>query len=79
MTISTVNYRETIFDNPDVSKIMGVPTYETLHFLHNEVKSNAMSVHSNIRSRHYGYLILVVSPTAYALLTKNPFVCQFHT
>ena len=55
---------------------MGVPIYETLHLLHNEIKSNAMTVHSNIGGRQHGYFSLVVRPTAYALLTNTPFVCQ---
>ena len=57
---------------------MGVPTYETLHILHNEIKSNAMAVRSNPGGEKYGYLVLVVSPTDYALITNNPFVFQVH-
>ena len=79
MTISTVNYRETIFDHTDLSKIMGVPTYETLHLLHNEIKANVMAVHSNIGGGQHGYLGLVVRPTDYNLLAKNPFFSQFRT
>ena len=38
-----------------------------------------MSVHSNLRGRKHGYLGLVVSLTAYGLLTNTPFVHQVHT
>ena len=78
MAISTVNYRDTIFEHPNLSKIVGVPTYETLHLLHNEIKSNAMAVHSNLGGGQHGYLRLVISPTAYALLNNATFVCQVH-
>ena len=78
MTISTLNYLGTIFEHPDLNKIIGVLTYETLHLLHNKIKSNTMAVHSNPGGGKHGYLILVTSPTDYALLTNNPFVRQVH-
>ena len=78
MTISTVNYLGTIFEHPDLNKIIGVPTYETLHLLHNKIKSNAMAVHSNLGGGQHGYLRLVTSLTTYALLNKTTFVCQIH-
>ena len=76
MNISTVNHYETIFKNPDLTKITGVPTYETLHLLHNKIKANAMEVHSNIGGVQHGYLDLVVIPTDYTLLINIPFVRQ---
>ena len=57
---------------------MGAPTYETLHILNNEIKSNAMAVHSNLGGGQHGYLRLVISPTAYALLNNTNFFCQVH-
>ena len=57
---------------------MGIPTYETLHLIHNKIKANAMTVHSNIGGRQHGYLGLLVSLTAYSLLNNTPFVCQVH-
>ena len=78
MAIYTTNYRKIIFEHPNLSKIMGVPTYDTIHLLHNEIKSNTMAVHSNLRGGQHGYLRLVISPTAYALLNNATFVCQVH-
>ena len=37
-----------------------------------------MAVQSNLGSGQHGYLGLVVSLTAYSLLTKTPFFCQLH-
>ena len=71
MTIYTVNYREKIFEHTDLTKITGVLTYETLHLIQNEIKANAMAVHSNIIVGQHGYLKWVFIPTAYSLLTKN--------
>ena len=67
MTISTLNYRETIFEHPDLNKITGVLTYETLHLLYNEIKSNAMAVHYSIGGVQHVYLILVRILIAYDL------------
>ena len=60
--ISTINYRETIFEHPDLTKITGVPTYETLHLLHNKIKANVMAVHYNLGGGQHNYLGLV-APT----------------
>ena len=78
MKISTINYRETIFEHPDLNKITGVPTYKNLHLLHNEINANAMEVHSNLGDRQHGYLGLVFNLKAYELLTNTPFVSQVH-
>ena len=78
MVISTVKCCEKIFNHPDLSKIMGVPTYEILHLLHNEINSKAMGVHSNIGGGKHGYLWLVVIPIAYAPLTNTPIFHQLH-
>ena len=57
---------------------MGVPTYDTLHLLHNGIKINAMAFHSNIGGGKNGYFRLLVSLTAYALLINTPFVFQLY-
>ena len=79
MTISTINYRETIFEHPDLSKIIGVPTYDTLYLLYNEIKSNTMAVHSNLGGSQHSYLGFVFRPTSYSLLISTTFVCQVHS
>ena len=78
IAIYIVNHHETVFKHPELSKIMGVLAYETLHILHNEINSIAIVVHSNLRGGQHGYLGLVVSPTAYSVLTNTHFVSQFH-
>jgi hypothetical protein len=75
MSISTVNYREIFFEHPELTKIIGVPTYNTLHKLNQEIKSNAISVHSNLGGGQHGHLGLVVSPTAYVILSNTPYHC----
>ena len=31
MSISSVNYRETLLPKPDITRILGIPTYNALH------------------------------------------------
>ena len=78
MNISTINYCRKIFEHPDLTKIMGVRTCESLHLLHNEIKDNVMEFNSHIGGRKHGYLILLVSLVVYALLNNTIFVCQVH-
>ena len=76
--ISTANYCETIFEHPELTKIIGVLTYDTLHLLHKKIKSNTMAVHSNIGGGQHRYLGLVVSPNSCALLSNTLFVSNIH-
>ena len=48
MSISTTNYRETYFLKPDLSLIIGKPTFEPLYQLIVDLQANALSVHSNL-------------------------------
>ena len=73
----TINYREKIFEHPELSKIMGVWTYETLHLLHNEIVSNAMEDHSNLGGRQHVYLGLVDSLTDFLSSTTLPYFVKY--
>ena len=78
MSISAVNYRETHFAYPDLTRIIGCPTYDTLHILKNEIKANAISVHSNLGGGQHGNLGLVISPAAYTRVSQVPYVLPLH-
>ena len=78
MTIYTVNYRETIFEHPNLSKIIGVLTYDNLHIPRNNIESNGMRLDSNIGGRQHGYIGLVEIQSSYALLSNTHFVHQMH-
>jgi hypothetical protein len=78
MSIPTVNYREIFFEHPDLTTIIGIPSYNTLHTLNQEIKSNAISVHSNLGAGQHGHLGLVISPNAYAFLANTPYLRPGH-
>jgi hypothetical protein len=75
---SGINYRETYFEFPELTKLQGEPNAESLLKLRNELKAYAQSVYSNLSDGAHGHLALVLSDAQYALLTNQPFVRPLH-
>jgi hypothetical protein len=73
-----INYRETYFEYPELTKIHGEPNSESLFKLRNELKANAQSVYSNLSDGTHGHLALVLNDAQYALLTNAPFDLPVH-
>ena len=74
-----INYIDQYFEFKELTKIHGEPTYENLKNLHNQLKTNATSVPSNLGGGAHGHLGLVLSPTEYAIIAPNtPFVRPVH-
>ena len=71
---SVPNYRETLFEYPDLTKIHGEPTYESLRLIQNQLKANARSIHTYLGGGQLGHLGLVLTPAQYALLSPHPYV-----
>jgi hypothetical protein len=61
-----INYRESFFQHPALTKITGDPTYTSLAKLKRECKANAKSVRSNLGGGQQGHLGLISSAPAYA-------------
>ena len=74
MAPTALNYRETHFPHAELTKIIGQPTYSSLHTLCIQLKANAMSVHSNLGGGRHGHLGLLLTNQAYALLSLIPYV-----
>jgi hypothetical protein len=72
MASNGINYRETYFEFPELTKIHGEPTSESLFKLRNELKANAQSVYSHLSDGAHGHLALVLSDAHYAILTNQP-------
>jgi hypothetical protein len=73
MSIAAINYRETYFPVKDLTHIIGIPTYETLHVMHLELKTNSTSIHSNLGGGQFGHLGLVISPARYAMESNKQY------
>ena len=69
-----VDYRQSHFEFPVLSKIIGEPSYEMILSVLNELKANAQTVHSTLGGGAHGYLGLLVSAPQYALISATPFV-----
>ena len=59
---TVINYRDNLFEYPELTKIHGEPTYESLKTLQNELKANTQTVHTSLGGATHGYLGLVLSP-----------------
>jgi hypothetical protein len=78
MASNGINCRETYFEFPELTKIHGEPTSESLFKLRNELKANAQLVYSHLSDGAHGHLALVLSAAQYALLTNQQFVRPVH-
>ena len=68
-----IDYKNTFFEYPDVTKIHGEPTLGALLTLENEIKANAVSVHTNLGGGSHGHLGLVCSPTVYGTISATAY------
>jgi hypothetical protein len=74
MVSSGINYRETYFEFPELTKLQGEPNAESILKLRNELKANAQAVYSNLSDGAHGHLALVISDAQYANITAQPFI-----
>jgi hypothetical protein len=63
--MSVINYRESYFQHPSLTKISGEPTYKSLAKLERECKANGKSVRSTLGGGLQGHLGLVCNATTY--------------
>ena len=66
-----VDYRNTIFEYPDLTRIIGEPTTASLLTLIKEVRANASAVHCDLGGGEDGHLGLVCTPEVYATLAPG--------
>jgi hypothetical protein len=65
MSVININYRESYFQHPSLTRISGEPTYKSLAKLERECKANGKSVRSTLGGGLQGHLGLVCSATTY--------------
>ena len=68
---SSVNYKDSYFEQPVLTAIRGEPTYETLHHLKNELKANASSFPTTLGGGNHGYLGIILTPAEYRRITPT--------
>ena len=62
---SSVDYKDSYFKHPVLTRIRREPTYETLHHLKNELKSNASFIPTTLVGGNHGYLGVILTPVEY--------------
>ena len=78
MIISAVNYRNNFYPKPDLTRILGIPTYCALLQIQIELKTNALSVSSNLRGDTHRHIKLFMTNLNYATLPNVLYVCPLH-
>ena len=78
MTSTNIDYVNTYFEFPVLTKIHGEPTYESLKTLKNELKSNATTVTTDLAGGDSGHLGIVLTDAELAVLTAVPYVRPAH-
>ena len=69
-----IDYENTVFEHADLTKITGVPTYESLKVIKDKCAANASLLDSTLGGGAHGLAGLVFPATEYALLSPIPFV-----
>ena len=59
--LSSINYKDTLFERAKLTPIRGEPTSKTLHKLRNEIKAYVKAVYSNIRGGAHGHIGIVLN------------------
>jgi hypothetical protein len=61
------------FPQSNIEKVKGELTYHTIKDVEKKLIKNASSYQTELGSRNYGYLELILNPTKYELITRNIF------
>ena len=72
-TVTTVEKYIKTFPVPNLSRITGTPTYDSVKVLNEELNTNATSIVTTRGGGAHGYLALTVSPAVYATLSDTLF------
>ena len=78
MAPSAINYKDLYFEHKELKRIHGEPTFEILHQLEKDLKTNAHTVPSTLGGGRFGHLGLVLNPFKYSLLSNTPFQFPQH-
>ena len=71
MNSQDIDYKNNLFEHPELTRIVGEPTTATLITLQAEIRDNAQSVQSDLGGGANGHLGLVCSAEAYQALVPE--------
>ena len=76
--MSNINYKDTLFNQTNLTPTHGERTFGALHKLRNEIKANVKSVYSHIGGGAHEHLGLVLTDAQYALISPTPLLYPIH-
>ena len=68
---SDIDYKNTHFEYPELSRIHGEPTTANLITLQREIRANAITVHTTLGGGHHGHLGLVCPAATYSTIPNT--------
>ena len=71
MTQANIDYKNNLFEHPELTRIVGEPSTATLITLQAKIRDNAQSVQSDLGGGEHGHLGQVCTPEAYCSLVPN--------
>eukprot|EP00957_Ditylum_brightwellii_P175439 13355871-Ditylum_brightwellii.AAC.1 len=67
----TVDYKNTVFEKPELTHVHGEPTMANFLTLRNKLQANSQAVSTTLGGERHGHLGLVMTPQDYALIPKK--------
>ena len=78
MANPNIDYVTTNFEYSVLTKIHGIPTYESIRKIKNEMKANAASVPCDLGGGAHGYLGVMLTGPEYANVSVTNYVRPLH-
>ena len=73
-----IDYATTSFEYLILTRIHGMPSYESLRKIKNKIKANTASVPCDIGGGSYGHLELVLTVAEYVNITQTEYIFPVH-
>ena len=77
-TTTNIDYINTNFAYPTLTKITGIPTYAQLKAIKDELKTNAGTIQCDLGGGQNGHLGLLLTNNEYATISATPYICPIH-
>ena len=74
----SIDYINTYFELPELTKIHSRPAYENLKVTKEELTMNASTASSSLGGGRNGHMGLVLTPTEYTMVSVTPYVRPVH-
>ena len=71
MSKADIDYKNTHFEFPELTRIHGQPTTADLITLKRQVRANASTVHTTLGGGHNGHLGMTCNPAVYATVPNS--------